>query len=267
MSLLKKAILKCMPRKLLIYLKASHYVRHVRRFSEADEPELKVVKYLVNLGDTVIDVGANVRWYTHYLSRLVSDKGRVISLEPMPETFWLLSMCVKWHRLSNVTLVNAGASEEDKVGVMEVPFYDFGGENFYMAHVVDENIGDVAKLRWAVRLTTLDSVLEEVIDDVTFVKCDVEGHELAVVKGAMRLIGQEKAAWLVEVSRASDPDIEGTNSWQIFQLFKTHRYTPWWFDGQQLRRRKVGDKTLNYFFLRPQHIALLEDSPLTLDRQ
>lgn len=103
--------------------------------------------------------------------------------------------------------------------------------------------------------------------DIRFVKCDVEGHEPVVVKGAMRLISQEKAAWLMEVSRGSDPDIEGTHSWHIFKLFNVHRYTPWWFDGQRLRQRKVGDRALNYFFLLPQHIALLEHCPLTLDRQ
>lgn len=154
----KEAILKFVPASVLRYMKAARYIRHVGRFSEVHEPELKVVKHLVNLGDTVVDVGANVGWYTHYLSRLIGEKGRVISLEPIPETFWLLSVCAKWHRLSNATLVNAGASEEDKVGVMEVPFYEFGGENFYMAHVVDENIGDGARLQRQVRLTTLDSV-------------------------------------------------------------------------------------------------------------
>ncbi|MCP9469244.1 MAG: FkbM family methyltransferase [Nitrospira sp.] len=266
MSLIKEAVFKFMPRRWLLYFKAVRYIRHVGQFSEADEPELKVVKHLVNLGGTVVDVGANVGWYTHYLSRLVGEKGRVISLEPMPETFWLLSMCVKWHRLSNATLVNVGASEEDKVGVMEVPFYDFGGENFYMAHVVDENIGNGARLQRQVRLTTLDSVLQELADNVMFVKCDVEGHELAVVKGAVGLIGQEKAAWLMEVSRASDPDIEGTNSWQIFKLFKAHRYTPWWFDGQRLRQRKIGDRALNYFFLLPAHVSVLERSPVPLER-
>lgn len=150
---------------------------------------------------------------------------------------------------------------------MEVPSYDFGGENFYMAHVVDESIGDGARLQRQVQLTTLDSVLQGLADNVAFVKCDVEGHELAVIKGAVKLIHQEKAAWLIEVSRASDPDIDGTHSWQMFKLFKTHQYTPWWFDGQRLRQRKIGDRALNYFFLLPAHVSVLERSPLPLERQ
>ncbi|MEM4655320.1 MAG: FkbM family methyltransferase [Thermosphaera sp.] len=116
-----------------------------------------------------------------------------------------------------------GRPKRIRFGVMEVPFYEFGGENFYMAHVVDENIGDGARLRRQVRVTKLDSVIQELADNVTFVKCDVEGHELAVVKGAVGLISQEKAAWLMEVSRGSDPDMEGTHSWHIFKLFNTHR--------------------------------------------
>lgn len=267
MSWMKNAILKFVPDLVLRYLKAIHYVRHVRMFSETDELDLKVVKYLVRPGDTVVDVGANVGWYTCYLSRLVGERGRVISLEPMPETFWLLSMCVKWYRLSNVMLVNVGASEVEKTAVMEVPSYELGGENFYMAHVVDENSAGWSEHREKVRLKSLDSLLGTAVSDIKFVKCDVEGHELAVVRGATRLIAVKNAAWLMEVSRASDPDIEGTRSWQIFRQFENHGFTPWWFDGQQqLKQRKRGDRALNYFFLLPAHISTLEQSPLFLQR-
>lgn len=112
MNVVKGLALTLMPRQALFYLKVARYIRQAGQFSELEEPELKVVKHLVKAGDMVVDVGANVGWYTNYLSKIVGEGGKVISLEPVPETFALLSACVKAHRLANVELVNVGASEE-----------------------------------------------------------------------------------------------------------------------------------------------------------
>jgi FkbM family methyltransferase len=265
MKSIKDLVLKFMPKKVLIYIKAVRYIYNVGRFSESDEPELRVVKHLVRPGNTVVDVGANVGWYTRYLSNIVGQQGRVISLEPMPETFALLSICVRWYRLSNVVLFNVGASESNKSAVMHVPRYDSGGDNFYRAHVVDDGLPSDAMHRREVKLRSLDSLLGENVHDVAFIKCDVEGHELELIKGSCETIKAQKAAWLIEVTRTSDPDIDGTNSYQIFQALGTHGYTPWWLDGNRLRRRKKGDHTLNYFFLLPQHLSILKSSRLVLD--
>lgn len=265
MRFIKSVVLRFMPKQTLLYLKAARYIRNVGRFSEADEPELNVVRYLVKPGDTAVDVGANVGWYTRYLSKLVGEKGSVISLEPMPETFWLLSKCVAWFRLSNVTLLNIGASDSDKAAVMQVPPYNSGGDNFYRAHVTDGSTTDGSMLQREVQLRSLDSVLGDSVSGVEFIKCDVEGHELELIQGSKRVIRAEKAAWLIEVSRISDPDVEGTNSSKIFRMLAVHGYTPWWFDGNCLRRRKVGDRALNYFFLLPRHIASLQHSPMLIE--
>ncbi len=261
---IKGLILTIVPSRVLYYLKAARYARLVGEFSEADEPELTVVKHLVKPGDTVVDVGANVGWYTNYLSRLVGDRGRVISLEPMPETFALLSNSVKAHRLANVELHNVGASEFDGSAVMEIPQYVSGGANYYMAHIVDSARQVSTMCQREVKLRSLDSMLGETLRKVGFIKCDVEGHELQLIKGAQETIKVSKAAWLIEISRSSDPDLEGSNSAQIFGLLAAQGYSPWWLDKNIFRRRKRGDKALNYFFLLPGHISVLEGCPLEL---
>lgn len=261
---LKDLALTFMPRQILFYLKAARYIRLVGRFSEVEEPELKVVKYLVKPGDTIVDVGANVGWYTNYLSKLVGAGGKVISLEPIPETFALLSTCVKAHRLANVELFNVGASEVDGSAVMEVPQYASGGENYYMAHIVERRHRSTAALQREVTLRSLDSLLGKRVQKAAFIKCDVEGHELQLIKGARETMEAGKAAWLIEVSRSSDPDLEGSKSSEMFGLLESCGYAAWWLDGNVLRKRSRGDKTLNYFFLLPQHVAALKRCPLEL---
>jgi hypothetical protein len=52
-------------------------------------------------------------------------------------------------------------------------------------------------------------------DKVTFIKCDVEGHELAVVSGGKKFFERSKPAWLMEVG--GDPD-ERRNAHRISYL-------------------------------------------------
>src|SRR5215510_1926164 len=119
----KKVILTSLPAGLLFLLKKAHYPQALKAFSEKDESDLKVVKRLVKEGDHVVDIGANVGWYTKTLSELVGDQGQVFSIEPIPQTFELLSFCVRKLKLSNVKLLNCGISESDSKSVMHVPKY------------------------------------------------------------------------------------------------------------------------------------------------
>jgi SAM-dependent methyltransferase len=57
----------------------------------SDEPEFHQLSELVQVGDWVLDVGANVGQYTLRLSELVGREGRVIAFEPILETFEILA--------------------------------------------------------------------------------------------------------------------------------------------------------------------------------
>ena len=141
---------------------------------------------------------------------------------------------------------------------MELPKYDTGGINFYQATVVasaDTRIDSNQRvLVPALRLDTL--VAGKGI--VGFVKCDVEGHELACLSGAEMVLNSHCPAWLVEVS--GDPDESGTKAMHVFRIFQGLSYVSWWFDGHRLVKRRPGDRSTNYFFLREAHVAKLRDT-------
>src|SRR5215510_1741931 len=119
----KDIVLTYLPASLLLFINKAHYLHALKAFSEKDESDLTVVKRLVKEGDHVVDIGANVGWYTKTLSDLIGDQGQVFSIEPIPETFELLSFCVRKLKLSNVKLLNCGISESDSKSVMHVPKY------------------------------------------------------------------------------------------------------------------------------------------------
>lgn len=255
MKNVKSILLGMLPDRVLFELKKLRYVRSLNSFSEKD---VKVVKLLVKPGDYVLDVGANVGWYTKVLSDLVGKEGRVYSIEPVPMTFDLLSFCVKKLGLKNVELMNCAISNRDGSALMEVPTYAAGGENFYEAKIIENKRTPDFLRRFKVDLKSIDSLFLNLRENISFIKCDVEGHEFAVFEGARGFMDRLRPAWLMEVT--GDPDNQESDSSELFKRFKNLGYAPYWFNGETLDMRRAGDKSSNYFFLRSEHIAILKVS-------
>jgi FkbM family methyltransferase len=227
-------------------------------FRDAEEPDLIVVRELVQPGTIAVDLGANIGTYTKVLSDLVGPAGTVISVEPVPQTFEVLSRIVQSLGMCNVSCINAAISDSDGEVVMELPNYDTGGINFYQAKVVASSEKRVVGSRRQVVVPALrlDTLVGET-GIVGFVKCDVEGHELACLSGAEMVLNSHSPAWLVEVW--GDPDEPGTKAMQLFGIFEGLSYVPWWFDGHRLVNRQPGERSTNYFFLKDAHSAMLRD--------
>ena len=249
----KSIALKVLPDPILKYLKKIYYANELKNFSERDEPDLRVVKKLISPGDHVVDVGANVGWYTKVLAESVSSDGRVYSIEPMSMTFELLSHCVHQLELKNVELFCCGISEVAGEALMEIPSFKKGGENFYMAKIVSGDIPvEKGNKRIQVHLRSLDEIFLGSKSPIKFIKCDVEGHELAVVKGARTVIEKFRPAWLIEVSH--NPDELGSPSNELFSILRSYDYKVFWLNGDNLIERVARDRSVNYFFLTAEQV-------------
>jgi FkbM family methyltransferase len=229
-------------------------------FSDSEEPDLVVIRYLVQRGTIAVDLGANFGMYTKVLSDLVGPTGSVISVEPVPQTFAVLSRNIRSLGMRNVSCVNVAISDRDGEVLMELPNYETGGTNFYQATVVAPASGTIVDSGKHVRVPAvrLDTLIAGK-GVVGFVKCDVESHELACLSGAENVLNSQGPAWLVEVS-GGDPDETGTNARQVFKVFEDREYVAWWFDGQRLNKRRPGDRSTNYFFLKEAHATRLRET-------
>jgi FkbM family methyltransferase len=259
----KRIALRVLPERLLHFIKKLHYAQVVRTLSENDEPDLKVIRHLVGMGNQVADLGANIGVYTKHLSEFVGVSGRVYSVEPTPLTFDILSSNVRKLGLENVELKNCAISDIHGYVTMEVPEYDWGGENFYAAHVVRHQ-GPGFLRSAVVPSITIDSLFSGESSPLHFIKCDVEGHELSCVRGAVRTIQKSKPAWLIEIS--GNPDDEESGSHQTFHLLLASGYQAYYFDGTKLRVRNPRDSSINYFFLCPEHLRVLEERGFPVER-
>jgi FkbM family methyltransferase len=248
----KAAMLRFMPDVLLRPLKRVRYLTTVRSFWS---PEADIMVALIAGGDHVLDIGAYVGWYTRVLSQAVGPGGVVYAFEPVPDTFRLLSFCVRCLRLRNVVLFNCAASRTDGRAMMTVPHYPAGGENFHQASLSTLAVRTVPLRQVTVELRTVDSVLPNPPHPISFIKCDVEGHEAEALEGAARTIERDRPALCVEVS--GDPDAAGSPSCGIVSALARWGYEAYWLDGGRLTRRRRGDKSVNYFFLTEAHQSRL----------
>ena len=190
MKRLLKRIAARLPIRWQQELKRKYFQSEIRagRF-RTDEREYSFLSMFISPGDCVLDIGANVGHYTIRLSELVGKNGRVVSFEPVPGTFELLAANAA-RVLSNITLINAAASDSSGIVGMEVPRFDTGLDNFYMAHL-SKNRGAIQVLSMPV-----DSLMIPL--RVSLVKIDAEGSELQVLRGMVRLLKRDHPTLIVE---------------------------------------------------------------------
>lgn len=190
-QMLKKMATK-LPDRWQTELKRIYYWRQINRGRFfTDEPEYKILYSLINPGDWVIDIGANVGHYTKRFSELVGIQGRVIAFEPVPNTFSLLSANVELFKYPNVSLINAAVSDKLDIVSMSIPKFSTGLKNYYQARLSNS---EDSKLR--VLSVSIDSL--GLNNRIALVKIDTEGHEAFVLSGMRKLIEASHPILVVE---------------------------------------------------------------------
>ncbi len=155
----------------------------------SDEPEFHQLADLVQMGDWVLDVGANVGQYTLRLSELVGREGRVIAFEPIVETVEILAAMVRRARFPNVTLLNIAVSERAGLLRFRVPRGEVGLPNYFQARVNSD--GDRT-----IPCFALDEL--PFPHRIALVKVDVEEHEVPVIRGMRNLIERDHPILIIE---------------------------------------------------------------------
>lgn len=149
---------------------------------ERDPDVMLFLRRWIRPGAVVLDVGANIGTYTVPLARLVGPSGRVVAFEPNRPTCACLRQNVRQNHLRNVHIVRAAVGECPGQAELVVNRANFG--EVHLAPTSGGN-GD----RTTVVVTTLDSEVERLkLPRVDYIKIDVEGFELAALRGAVRIL-------------------------------------------------------------------------------
>lgn len=151
-------------------------------FTGRYEPQdTALLRQLLKPGMTFVDVGANWGYFTLLAAHLVGAGGRVLSLEPDPRLYKILSGNIDRNRLRHVSAHCVAAS--DRNGTLTLAGFDEGGGNFGLSRVVEEKPDGVG--RFSVAARPLDALLEEHggFPNVDVLKMDIEGAEDLALQG------------------------------------------------------------------------------------
>jgi FkbM family methyltransferase len=159
------------------------------------EPEFQWLETVIRPGDTVVDIGANAGVYTRRLAHLVGPTGRVVAVEPIPESFQLLTMHTSLLAHKNVTLLNLAASDKVMIAPMTIPRSSSRLRDYFRASMADPNLvmGRDSVMVFCCPLDSLDLPAP-----IRMVKIDVEGHEAAVLDGMRCMIERDKPILIIE---------------------------------------------------------------------
>ena len=140
------------------------------------EPEQSgLFRQHIRTGDQVLDIGAAAGYYTLLSAKMVGNTGRVVSFEPDPNNLQFLRSHVEQNRLDQVTILPIALADETGTARFG------GGTGTGTGRLCNDGPTEVAVRR-------LDDVAAEMDLRPRHLKIDVEGAEMAVLRGGQRLI-------------------------------------------------------------------------------
>jgi FkbM family methyltransferase len=164
--------------------------------------EISVFLELLGSHDVVIDIGANIGFY----SCLAAKRGKhTLAFEPSPRNLHYLNLNLWENRCDDIEVFPVGLGSQSGLQLM----YGFGG----MASLIEGWAQSDQRHAELVPVHTLDAIIEGRFDrQRIIIKMDVEGFELEVLKGASQTLHRTpKPTWLVEVMLADALFPGGTN--------------------------------------------------------
>lgn len=255
--MVSRAVVPLLPERAVLLFK-KHYYAYLLTHMQQDwvEEDGTAIDALLTPGSTVLDIGANLGVFSRRLANLVGASGHVYAFEPIPQIYDFLRHNLKKLGLSHVEAMPFALSDSERTETMVIPTYRWGSECWYDARIKTAQ----AKPQWRqiqVHCRTLDSFR---VPQCSFIKCDANYHELAVLRGGIETIRKCHPAMLIEVN--PNPDDPTSTAYETFALLAREGYRPYRFRERKMLLRQPGERSQNYFFLTPEHLERYEGNML-----
>jgi FkbM family methyltransferase len=174
-----------------------------------------LTKFTPKEGDTVIDIGAHIGRYTITSSKQVGKTGKVVAIEADPDNFQLLKRNIALNNLTNVLPLNYAVFSTRT----RMKLYEQSASAKYNSVMLSR--AAKTKNYVEVEADTLDSILKQNgINQVNWIKIDVEGAEFEVLKGSTKTLSSNDISLLVEIHNIGDPNHYDN----VVDFLKYHNY-------------------------------------------
>lgn len=167
----------------------------------------RFLKRLVAAGDTVIDIGANLGYYSYVLAGIVGSSGKVYAVEPVRPILSVLRRNLKKYR--NVEILNYALGDTEKTirmgnSTVGENGYFGTGQNF----VMDKPTDGLPVVEFEAEMRRGSALFAD-LRQIDFIKCDIEGYEGVVIPELQPLIERHLPTVLIETGGDTRAAIAG----------------------------------------------------------
>ncbi len=200
-----------------------------------------MVKQVINKDDVVLDIGANLGYFSKNFARLTPE-GKVISIEPIPQFYAILKKFLSQY--PNVDLHNVAFGQEEGSITMVLPKSN-GMIRTGLPHISKSKEEQSLHATQDVQIVQGSKFLHN-LEKLNYIKCDIEGYEWNVLRDLKPLIEQFQPYVQIEVA----PE----NRSQVFDFFKSLDYTQFGIvDGEFVEESGEQQEEGDFFFV-PQKL-------------
>lgn len=190
-------------------------------------------KNLVKKGDTVVDIGANLGYYTRLFSKWVGNEGKVIAIEPVP----LYTKIIRWscRKQHNITLFPYALGKENKKIHLVTPDH-FGYLRTGLPQVYEE-AGNKALSEYEFSFEAeMKKGLElfESFEKIDYLKCDIEGYERVVIPEILPVLERLKPIIQIETN--------GENRLEVEEALSQSGFEKYYVENATLKKVVAGEK-------------------------
>lgn len=227
----------------ILQCRLSDRTQRTMYFGLFEPGETRLLARLLEPGDTFVDVGAHIGWFTTVAARCVGDAGQVVACEPYPSNAAALKENLALNYCRNVTVVEAALGARRGM----ISLAKAGGDS-----------GGVTALDWAwdgkveVPMMTLDEISDG-LGTVKLLKIDVEGWEKDVLQGATKTLRQTGLV-LIEINPGA-LEKAGSSAEEIFGLMRDAGFTKFLPVIEGGLRRFHPSAVTNVLAVRPEQSA------------
>ncbi|MCQ2958800.1 MAG: FkbM family methyltransferase [Bacteroidales bacterium] len=184
--------------KLLLYrlLGLKNYLRLISRiyiiliecgFGKKKYPEIHYLKTIIKPDFHCIDIGANLGYFSYFMSKYAGKSGKVYSVEPIPLFGEIFKRNVAKNNTPNITLLPYALGAEEKNVKMGMPLVD-KAVHHGMTKVI-ETEGKYEKT-FDVAMKIPDNLFTS-LEKIDFLKIDVEGYEHIVLSNMKNFLKRD----------------------------------------------------------------------------
>lgn len=196
--------------------------------------ETETVQKEIKEGDIVLDIGANIGYYTLIFAKIVGENGKIFAFEPDPTNFLLLKKNVEINGYKNVILIEKAVFNKTEKARLYLSDNTAIDHRIYNPIYKNENRKSIN-----VEAICIDNYFENYAGKIDFIKMDIQGAEASAFQGMSNLLKKNDAIKIITEFFPNGLKAAGTSSEEYLKLLTDSDFKLYDINEQEKKMQSV----------------------------